>query len=550
MNPRNALRELLRMMAPPANGDDLSMVAAEVKEIFESAPLMSSTPFGEPVRDLIQLIGAPKADKNLEKHAALISAFTNEVLALIDNDYIAALLNRLEEILVHRVHLPPSFSDRAVEIQALTGTLLSLLLDRGASVESLFQLYRQIITRLNPPKQFDFGRRFALMRKVIAAPPREFEVVFALDNVSNPENFPSVIGGVSFSAQPPDVPNPKPAVSKYLTTNPRRLFATVRTQTQDFRTAGSHAYVKVNDILDLVRFEYERERLHLHEEFVITDGRKQHRVYPIPKVVPNQTTQLAPAELEVFVASVNELAGSQAFAGDGRDRVQAAFRLYRMGADSNIFENKLVHWWTATEHLVTASSGIARAVEEALVPVLCLRYVGKLLQSHRNALVDLKIELLDPANGQPIQLRDLSMVDLFTLFTRPDNQQPLLAAVNSPYAREKLAEFVARITDAAALQLMLARHEQRVRWQIQRLWRARCNIVHSAERSVNAALLCANLEFYLKTTLTALLAALRNVPTLASPKEFFDRQAHAYRMLLAELPTGGRQRLHAALSSV
>lgn len=45
---------------------------------------------------------------------------------------------------------------------------------------------------------------------------------------------------------------------------------------------------------------------------------------------------------------------------------------------------------------------------------------------------------------------------------------------------------------------------------------------------INIALLCANLEAYLKSVLTALLAAFGRIPTLASPTEFFIRAEHSY----------------------
>ncbi|EKS72023.1 hypothetical protein BURK_009331 [Burkholderia sp. SJ98] len=78
------------------------------------------------------------------------------------------------------------------------------------------------------------------------------------------------------------------------------------------------------------------------------------------------------------------------------------------------------------------------------------------------------------------------------------------------------------------MQVFLGRVEQGLRWHLQRIYRARCDIVHSAGRMLNIALLCANLEAYLKSVLTALLAAFGRVPTLASPTEFFLRAEHTY----------------------
>lgn len=136
----------------------------------------------------------------------------------------------------------------------------------------------------------------------------------------------------------------------------------------------------------------------------------------------------------------------------------SAFRLYRTGADTTNFENKLVNWWTALESLAKGAGGsskIAEAVETSVTPVLM---------------------------GVSIA--------------------------------------------------------NRLRWHLQRIWRARCDIVHSAGRMVNIASLCANLEAYLKAVLTTLLAAFGRIPTLASPQEFFIRADHCYAGARERLATG------------
>lgn len=128
-------------------------------------------------------------------------------------------------------------------------------------------------------------------------------------------------------------------------------------------------------------------------------------------------------------------------------------------------------------------------------------------------------------------------------------QQPkLLEEATDPFLKQKLSDFLAALSDAQATGSLLKEHEQRLRWHVKRLYRARCDIVHSAERIVSAALLCANLEFYLKSTLTALLRSLRLVPHLSGPKEFFDRQAYAYEKLLRALDTKDDSRLIALLT--
>ena len=64
---------------------------------------------------------------------------------------------------------------------------------------------------------------------------------------------------------------------------------------------------------------------------------------------------------------------------------------------------------------------------------------------------------------------------------------------------------------------------------------------------VNIALLCANLEAYLKSALTTLLAAFGRIPTLASPTEFFIRAEHSYSSAREQLGRGDAGGLKAFL---
>lgn len=549
MNPGNGLRELHRVIAPPGNTDDLAIVADELQELLKRDPVLKQSPFVEPTIELLDIFSACKTGKTkpYETHKPLILAFSHELLRSIQSKYIHASLDCLKRALITHVAEIPE-QDRNEHIHALTGNLLSTLLDQGASVESLFQLYRQVISAIRPGKNYVFGKKFDLLSKLITQTPKKFHVVFAIDNVSNASSFPNAIGRVSFLPQPPAANNPKPPVTRYLTAHPKRLFAKVAVETKDYRTAGTEAYAAINDILDLVRFEYERERLHLPDEFVITSNEQNqdYRIFPIPKVVPNPIASVDNAGLQEFVQSVNELMANSGFQKDGSSRVQSAFRLYRIGSDTHIFENKLINWWTAVEYLAKGSNaqgGIGQAVENALTPVLCLGYINKLLLSFRNALVDLKIQLTDQTTGQFIQLKDLAPKEIYQLFKNPAQHSNIFASITDPFLKHKLENFIASISTPKDTGIMLEAHEQRLRWHIQRLYRARCDIVHSAERIVNAALLCANLEFYLKTVLTELLRLIRAIPQISGPKEFFDRQTYAYDKLIENLHADKDDRL-------
>jgi len=548
MHPANCLRELHRMMAPHANHADLVRVAQELCSLLRSDPVLADTPFSRARDELLDLLGNldSKDQKKPIEVKSLLNAYSRELLAIIEDQYISAALKALDRHLNTEVGaIPPE--QRTTCIQVLTGNLLSLLLDRGGSIESLYQLYRQVICRSRLENRYDFRRQFSVLQRLITQDPRDFVVVFAIDGISSAAGFPDAIGAVSFSPTPPSASQGDPRVRKYLTSRPRRLFATASVRTVDFRHAGQEAYEKINNVLDLVRFEYERANLRIPDEFVISGtNQSRYRIFPIPKVVPNPNTSIDNDELQGFVQSVNELVCNLNLQEDERRRIQSAFRLYRIGADTNTFENKLLTWWTAIEYLVKGSAsvgGIGDTVEQTLTPVLCLRYIDKLLISFRNVLVDHKVSIKSACSDETVHLRELDGAGLYNLFKNSVYHEQLASASTDPFFRQKLDDFLRSLSQPKDIADLLRAHEQRLRWHIQRLYRARCDIIHSAERIVSAALLCANLEFYLKTTLTALLRALRGSPYIMGPREFFDRQAHEYKKLMGSLSEGRDDRL-------
>ena len=119
-----------------------------------------------------------------------------------------------------------------------------------------------------------------------------------------------------------------------------------------------------------------------------------------------------------------------------------------------------------------------------------------------------------------------------------------------PLTQTRFDEFMEYLASPTDMHNFLKRVEQGLRWHLQRIYRARCDIVHSGGRMVNIALLCANLEAYLKSVLTALLAAFGQIPTLASPTEFFLRAEHSYAIAREWMGRGDARGLKAFLTEL
>lgn len=546
MNPGTMLREIRGALTfSEAKPEDKAMILEEAQQLLLADRVLATGPF-PPVMarlntlltgDKLKLVSAKGPDERL------LAYTVNELQPLLDQHYIPTAFGQLEDLLITQPAQghPPVLA----AVHGITAALLSTLLDRDFSLESLYRIYAEVLVPRNPDRVYRFDRKLGLTRVLMTQSKQAFDVTFALDQITKPEEIPAALGHLVISDTPPFALHTKHAKTSYLTPLPKRRFVTIRgLSAADRRAAGLQAYDQLANVINLLRFEYEQARLHIPGQFAVLDlarPEKGGRVYLLPRVVPNPTLSLNGNDAANFVTSVNELIAGSHFSDEGRDRITSAFRLYRQGRDQDTIETKLVHWWTALEYLVRGSqagSGIGKSVESSLAPVIGLSYVPKLLIVVRNLLTDLGIGLVDAA-GLPLDLRALSLGQLWDVFKDPGQQAVIHTGLAAePFLQIQVQQFLSELATPAALLDRLRKHEQRVRWQIQRLWRTRCDIVHSAGRGANHLLLCSNLEYYLKTTLHGLLAALRSVPTLSGPHEYFDREAYRYDGMLKALAAG------------
>ncbi|KVW83027.1 hypothetical protein WL00_27875 [Burkholderia cepacia] len=561
MNPLNVLRELLKMINVDHAGEsDIGRVAAEAQAILAESTVLKDVAFVPSHTHLVVLLdGAKPQNFNqasegdaskawgvaLMKQRSLVDAFGRELEKAIEIHFVPASVAWLTRELA----VPEAAGGLAATLQefenieSVLGMLLSTLINRGWSIESLFMLYRLMLLP-NPNSNdsatpYRFDTAFQAVCERLSASPKPYRITFAISNVSKPEQFPEQVGDIEFQPTPPDLGiNSSNYVKRYAKSGGGRLFASMTVPAQDGRIAGSIASDRIGQVLDVVRYDYERKNVQLADSFLVQKQDK-HMLLRLPGTVPNPDSSLSAAQLDEFMRRLQDLVGSGTLSSDAKDRIYSAFRLYRIGADTLNFENKLVNWWTAVEFLIKGSGagggGIGAGVEQSLAPTVTLSYLPKHLLALRAVLIDLGIDLRDSA-GQQIELKRIGLARFYELLHEKAHRDEIERICSDrPFIWFRTTRFLGVALDCKKLAAALSNHERRVRWHVQRIYRARCDIVHSAQRMVDATLLCANLEFYLKTVLSTFLEALHRHSTLRSPREFFDRQEYAYRQIVTDL---------------
>ncbi|EKS9794212.1 MULTISPECIES: hypothetical protein [Burkholderia] len=555
MHAVNILEELMRLTTlPHASNEDRWMVAREAIGILESEAALKREALNAATTGIRTLLGksfGEKFDKGaIEKGRALLESHLREYVDLLRRYYVDEVIQGLHDAVLAPDARPEP--ERFKEIRSLTGSLISCLIARGQSIEGLYQLYRQVLVPIKPQKKaYVFAQRFDLLKKLITSESRAWRACFAIDGVTDTRSFPPQIGDIVFNPEAPEEMGALPGMKE----QGHRLFAYGWADAIDARTAGQLVHDRINRVLDLVRFEYDRANIVVSDQFAVPKPTgPDWRLLPIPKVVPNPQSSVSPEELDAFARNVGRLVTGERFSREGRDRVLAAFRLYRMGADTTSFENKLVNWWTGLEFLAKGMSGsgpIGDAVEDSVTPVLMGVSVINHLTAYREVLLEHSVELVDTPSGQPIALKELDCAQLYDVLAQPAHRRTVNDRLRDvPLTQMRFDQFIGFLASPGDMNTFLGRAEQGLRWHLQRIYRARCDIVHSAGRMVNIALLCANLEAYLKSALTALLAAFGRIPTLASPTEFFIRAEHSYANARETLGRGNTGALKAFLTEL
>lgn len=572
MNPENILREFLKMYESQADENDRRRVAQEANVILNGDPILLQDRY-KIVKEFCELINLALRSKGDEdsaisqdkskaqgfiKNATLIKSFSNELLSTLKTYFFTDCINWIEASLTQdTAQLSDTTRDKLyVDIERVCGNLISILLDDGVSFESLYQHYRGLVKSPvtssvsedqsdadnlanHIAESYSFNDRFLEMKTRLTAPLGDHKLFFVLNNVNKPEQFPPVIGNLNFSATPPD-PLPKNSVpaNRFLRQSSSRIFVSATIQGRDGRASGMIAYRQIGQVLDLVRFEFDKTSVELRPHFLLEKDNR-HVLLRIPQIIPNPETELPPQNLEEFVKHLNGLVQRETMHSESKDRIFSAFRLYRVGADAEIFENKLVNWWTALEYLAqggkSGGGSIGGSVESALAPTLSLAYLPKHLSVYRAMFREINGTITMP-NGDILDIGSLTNENLYKLLKDTSNKPALQnLCANNPYLWHHLRHFIDAISTPTGLQTLLKAHDQRLRWQIQRIYRARCDIVHSGQQVVNASLLCANLEYYLQVTLNSMLRSFQTVATLQGPHEFFERTRHKYERIMQEL---------------
>jgi hypothetical protein len=495
MNSFNILKELQQLIGRshlPKITDEIRRSASEAISVLGNDDLLVKyfSLHLEKLKPLLTQILENKKNPPLD----ITSYYLKDFLTDLQQEYRNIVIAELEKAIFE--------SHDFDRIFRYTGSLLTQLIDEGHSIEELFNIAQNIFIRNRSQQVRSFVENFQFTKEIITRARSEYKILFRLEGCKKYHYWPEQIGDIEIIREP-SIQGAPQDVDSFLYPGQNVLFAQMRVLSQDDRSAGLSAKKELDEILDLIRFELEQEVVSVSQAFVsVRVDSGTSRKFLLPSYIQNPMKNVKQAEFEDFLKTTANMFETNHIDSESRERIKSGLRFYRMGRDSELFENKFLNWWTALEFLSrTGEKGaIPEEVESKLVAALVPHYTVKHLQSYKDTL-----NFCNVSNVR----KEISLLDLLQLIRDQNEYANIRSELSEfPIVDYRLNYFRQQTKDAESLYRFLTRHKQNLKWHIHRIYRIRCDIVHSAKYTITLTLLCANLEYYLKSLLSLILANL------------------------------------------
>ncbi|MFI5456462.1 MAG: hypothetical protein ACHRXM_13515 [Isosphaerales bacterium] len=483
-------------------------------------PLLRSPPLRPKKTD------KPEDTQKLRDHNDFIHCLADFSVEL-DKTYFAKLCEELQQA----IH-----SQQEARVVVLTGAMLSDLIYQGYSHSSLYGWHKKFLTI---PSDYSFSQNLQFMLRILRGQRPQFRVTLQLSGTDKLSDI-GTQGRFTFSQRPTAPADADERTRRFFRPYHLRTFATCEIQSTDHEAAAFQARWEVESLLDVMRLEFQRNPVTIESEVHacrIDDNRAY--LVRVKSVLPNPVVEMTHEDFAQFAERVEGVLCNHDIEGDTKEQLRASIRQYRIGRDSLRPQDKCLHWWMGLEALAYSGNGnVGDIVVHNVARVLVCGYLHRLLQDMVSTLKHCRInwsEDLEKSSGCET-LDSLSEAHLLRVLEdgqiRPILWRECVAHPIIEYHWERLGTALESPTTTGDL---LRRHLDHVEWQVCRLYRIRCCIVHGSEVKHTLYPFAANLEYYLKQLILFVINILSSHQHIRSRKELFLRASLSFDRKIAFL---------------
>jgi hypothetical protein len=537
LNARTIIRELdQELRIGRAKPDEFHDLCAEADEILTRDPLVA-TSFARHLGLIQPLLKTPPIpdEKKKEKDAAQeqklreLRFIVADFSAALERGYCKQLLEILPDTIV---------GGDNKKTEAVVGALLSDLVDQGWPLETLFSWVDLFFQKKKLPQYDTFAANLRFLIQQLNWGKQDYKVILRLSGSSKLSDFGD-FAGFNFRRTAGFVPT-SGHLKKLAFEQPNASFAETNVKGVDFISAAISAREKFEASLDQMRFNFLPSPLKVEERCFVERSDGRNELVTVRHLVPNPHHHLEPKAFREFADDMNKKLGRNTVEPESRERLEAAIRHYRFGSDADTYKDKFLNWWMGLEFLSHVTEGdrigqsVARHASDALLQRYLYRLVSDAVGTIKSQEIAWDADLI--AGSGAATLNDLEYAGALKLLQAPGLVTKLAGGFpNNPVAAMRIEQLAARLQDPKKTAEALAAHQRHLLWQLGRLYRIRCCIVHGSAVRFKLPLFTANMEFYLKELIIVCLRSLTLNPQVVSLREVFQRAAFARQRLDSEL---------------
>jgi hypothetical protein len=536
MNSRLIIKELYtEILSGRLKIDELKGIATEAKLLLEKDPVIISdfTDHYNLVKKKLDTIINNKDKKREIKKSTIIylDEFNDK---LLDSYYKKCATKILEYY--------DTGSAEYEKIYLVIQSVLSDMIDYGWSIESLFMSHWHFLKH----DQTSFKQKLEKLFNILSRPPRTYRVMLRLSGSKKIEKI-SDFDGIKIIENFP-LPKTKDlhgVTSKIVQFKPNDyvFFAESEEIALDTHAAGGFAKERIEKILDLLRFGFLNSRITIGEyAFIEREIDKRIEISRLEISVPNPLEDESQSYLEIFIKNYRNATQANKLDQGSQRRIEAALQFYRLGRDSITLRDKFIHWWQGLEVLTDIENN---GIGNSAIKYTCLAN----LSGYAKGLVnDTRVTIKYLNRGNKYGLNEYYGVNRNS---RIEYQMVLDKLISDDLSSGKIAEMLETnqyfkliymklhkdLSSPDFAEKMIKNHKSMVEWQIARLWRIRCYLVHASPNPHKLVLYTSNLEYYLKKLLMYILENTRN-QKITSIKDIYYRTELSYENCIKSLSEG------------
>lgn len=260
----------------------------------------------------------------------------------------------------------------------------------------------------------------------------------------------------------------------------------------------------LSNIGSLFSFYHHKEPLYINDLALVFNNTDSYTVIieePIKSIIKKSDTKprIASNKVKELLTNLN-LPSTTSY------RIIRAINLHSIALTTEELENKLVNIWTAIETLIPKDTeyGSDRIVHiiDSLLPFQTYKYLNQLIEQlgrdflfYNRNISNKLLKKIHTINDQESDIGRLSA--LIMTAENEDIRTELYGLLkNYPLLRWRVFTLNKKLSNGKNIKKMLDNHQQRIKWQVRRIYRVRNLIVHSGRMPSYTNILVENLHNY------------------------------------------------------